>query len=115
VLYAMCARCGAIDGLVCNGQFMPHFTQLMVATPMGPACPMCGVLPPIFTCAYCWTRQLLVIPGAPVPAANVAGMGQTLAPVVQAPQNAPKSNLVQLFEPAMKELGKGAAQAIFGQ
>ena len=93
---------------------MPHYIQPMQATPMGAACPMCGVLPPMWTCGNCGTFQLLAIPGAPMPTQNAAGMGQPLAPVVQAPQGSSTSTLLKLFEPMMKGFGESAGQAIFG-
>jgi hypothetical protein len=87
---------------------MPHMPVPVVATPMGAACQMCGVLPQIFTCGFCWTRQFLVLPGAPVPAQ------QNLAPVVQAQQDAPPGAVMQLLKQAAGGFGSGAAHEIFG-
>jgi hypothetical protein len=87
---------------------MPHMPMPVAATPMGAACQMCGVLPQIFTCGYCWTRQFLVLPGAPVPAQ------QNLAPVVQAQQNASPGAVMELLKEAAGKFGSGAAQQIFG-
>lgn len=115
MLYARCAFCGAIVPLWCSGQFMAHAPVPVAATPMGAACSMCGVLPPIFTCGFCWNRQFLLLPGAPPPAPAYPGATQSMAAVVQAPQNASDSVLRDAFTEFAGELGKGAAQALFGQ
>jgi hypothetical protein len=92
---------------------MPHYPQPTVATAAGAACQACGQVIRMFMCPYCGSGQMLVVPGAPMPAANVAGMNQALAPVVQAPQGSSNSTLIKLFEPLMKGLGESAGQAFF--
>jgi hypothetical protein len=108
LLYAGCGNCGAVVPLWCSGQFMPHMPMPVVATPMGAACQMCGVLPQIFTCGNCWTRQFLVLPGAPAPAQ------QNLAPVVQAQPNAAPGKVMDLLKVAVDGFSTGAAKQIFG-
>ena len=81
---------------------------------MGPTCPMCGPLPPIFTCPFFHT-QYLYIPGvSPMPQ-----RGYTYAPVVQAQPGASDASLKSAFGDALgeiaTEIGKGAAEAMFGQ
>lgn len=113
MLYARCAYCGYTAPLNCSGQFMPHPTMLVEATAMGPTCPMCGPLPPVFTCPFFHTQYLYI--------QGVSGMpqqGYTYAAVVQAPAGASDHTLSkafgEFFGHAGTELGKGAAQAIFG-
>jgi hypothetical protein len=97
---------------------MPHMPVPVAATPMGPCCSACGVLPPVFTCGFCWGQQLLVLPGMAPPAA-MPGTQQAYAPVIHAQQNASdstlKSGFSKLGESFGSELGKAAAQAIFGR
>jgi hypothetical protein len=114
MLYARCAYCGYTAPLTCSGQFMPHQTMLVEATAMGPTCPACGPLPPVFTCPFFHT-QYLYIPGvspAPQP-------GYTYAPVVQAPPGASEHTLNKGFGSVLGELGvgigKGAMEAVLGQ
>jgi hypothetical protein len=92
---------------------MPHYPQPTVATPAGATCQGCGTVIRMFMCPHCGSGQWLVVPGAQMPSANVAGMNQALAPVVQAPQGSSNSTLIKLFEPLMKGLGESAGQAIF--
>ena len=119
MLYARCGFCGGIVPLWCSGQFMPHMPIPVAASPMGPACMMGGVLPPIFTCGFCGGRQVLFLPGAPMPAPAFPGQTTNVAPVVQAQQNAPPHVLNDMFKQLAgnigTELGKGAAGALFGQ
>ena len=115
MLYARCAFCGYTAPLNCSGRFMPHPTVFVEMTAMGPTCPMCGPLPPIFTCPFFHT-QYLYIPGAsPMPQPG----GATYAPVVQAQPGASERTLSAAFEKVVgnvaTELGKGAAQALFGR
>jgi hypothetical protein len=114
MLYARCAFCGYTAPLTCSGQFMPHQTMLVEATAMGPTCPACGPLPPVFTCPFFHT-QYLYIPGAsPTPQP-----GYTYAPVVQAPPGASEHTLNKGFGSVLGELGvgigKGAVEAVLGQ
>jgi hypothetical protein len=115
VLYARCAFCGAIVPLYCSGRFMPHMPVPVVATPMGATCSTCGVLPPVFTCGFCWGQQLLYLPGA----SAAPQMGQNYAAVVQAQPGASDSALKGLFKEFGKgvggELVKGLTQAMSGQ
>jgi len=119
MLYARCAFCGAIVPLWCSGRFMPHVPVPVAATQMGAFCSACGVLPPMFTCGFCWSQQLLVLPGAQPPAPAFAGAQQAYAPVVHAQQGASDVSLKKLFgkfaESFVSEAGKGAANAMFGQ
>jgi hypothetical protein len=114
MLYARCSFCGYTAPLTCSGQFMPHPTALVEATAMGPTCPMCGPLPPVFTCPFFHT-QYLYLPGvSPMPQP-----GYTYAPVVQAPQGASEQTLNKGFGEIVGKLGagigKGAVEAMFGQ
>jgi len=119
VLYARCGFCGGIAPLWCAGRFMPHVPAYVEATPMGAACPMCGVLPPVFTCMVCGNGQFLFLPGAPMPAPSFPGASQNFAPVIQAQPGASESVLTKAFgEFATKfagVLGTQAAGAMFGQ
>ena len=108
-------NCGYIAPLTCSGRFMPHSTMLVSATAMGPTCPACGPLPPIFTCPYGFT-QYLYLPGTSAPMPQ--GGGYTYAPVVEAQPGTSEQSLSGMFGDAMgkiaTEFGKGAAQAMFG-
>lgn len=118
MLYARCGFCGAIVPLWCSGRFMPHMPVAVAATPMGAGCSMCGVLPPFFTCGYCWGQQLLVLPGATAPVSRVPGTSQNFAPVVQAQPGSSDRTLKRAFDEFTTrfagKLGEGAAQAVFG-
>lgn len=114
--YARCAYCGYTAPLTCSGQFMPHATALISITGMGPACPACGPLPPIFTCPFMHTQYLYVPGASPMPQPRT---GYVYAPVVQAQPGASEHTLRKAFTEVIgkvaAEFGKGAAQAIFGQ
>lgn len=116
MLYARCAYCGYTAPLNCSGRFMPHPTMLVSMTGMGPTCPACGPLPPIFTCPFMHTQYLYVPGASPMPQ---PGAGYVYAPVVQAQPGASDHTLRKAFTEVMgkvaAEFGKGAAQAIFGQ
>jgi hypothetical protein len=93
---------------------MPHPTMFVSLTNMGPTCPACGPLPPVFTCPYFHT-QYLYIPGmSPAPQ-----QGAAYAPVVQAQPGTSEQNLSDAFGDVVgkmaTEIGKGAAEAMFGQ
>ena len=103
MLYARCAHCGYIAPLTCSGRFMPHQTMLVSLTGMGPTCPACGPLPPVFTCPYGFT-QYLYLPGTPMP----QGGGYSYAPVVQAQPGASPKTLKEMFADVV---GKAAASA----
>ena len=114
MLYARCAFCGYTAPLNCSGQFMPHPTMLVELTAMGPTCPACGPLPPVFTCPFMHT-QYLYIPG-------VSGMpqqGYTYAAVAQVQPGTSEQGvqkaLGKVAEGIGEKLGEGIAQAMFGQ
>ena len=114
MLYARCAFCGYTAPLNCSGQFMPHPTMLVELTAMGPTCPACGPLPPVFTCPFFHT-QYLYIPGvSPTP-----HPGYNYAPVIQAQPGASPQTLNKGFGEIVGELGagigRGAVEAMFGQ
>ena len=107
MLYVGCGFCRAIVPLWCSGQFMPHLPVLVVRGPMGVYCGMCGLLPPFFTCTFCWMRQMLFLPGIAVtPSAMSPGQNMTMAPVVQVQPGTPE-NLVPNF---INELTAGFAK-----
>jgi hypothetical protein len=112
VLYARCAYCGYTAPLTCSGRFMPHMTALVSMTAMGPTCPSCGPLPPIFTCPFMHTQYLYVPGSSPQP-------GYVYAPVVQAQPGASEQSLNKAFGDFVGKVatgfGKGAAEALFGQ
>jgi hypothetical protein len=95
---------------------MPHMPVAVAATQMGACCQVCGVLPPVFTCGFCWGRQMLALPGAAAAPAQAPGGPQAFAPVVQAPKDASGNVLEQLLKEAGKTfvntLARDAAQAI---
>src|SRR5438093_12080462 len=114
VLYARCAFCGYTAALNCSGQFMPHPTMLVELTAMGPTCPACGPLPPVFTCPYMHT-QYLYIPG-------VSGMpqqGYAYAAVAQVQPGASNQTIQKAIGHVLGEVGEkdgeGAVEARFGQ
>lgn len=88
MLFAGCSSCGSVVPLYCGGKFMPHVPVPVEPSPMGPTCPYCGPLPPIFGCTVCGTIQGLYLPGMTVAPAQGAGIAPLVAPVVQAPQGA---------------------------
>lgn len=99
---------------------MPHVPVPVEASPMGPACPWCGPMPPIFTCTICGTTQGLYMPGMSVPPAQGPGIAPLVAPVAQAPQGAAPhqvhSGLQEVaneFAGAFgKQLGQGVANSV---
>ncbi len=116
MLYARCAYCGYTAPLNCSGAFMLHPTMFVSMTAMGPTCPACGPLPPIFVCPF-FHRQYLYVPGrTPMPQ---PGAGPAYAPVVEAAPGASEHSLGKAFGIVVgnvaTEIGKGAAEAIFGQ
>jgi hypothetical protein len=114
VLYARCAYCGFTAPLNCSGRFMPHATMLVSLTAMGPTCPACGPLPPVFTCPYFHTQYLYVPGMTPMPQ-----QGAVYAPVVQAQPGASEQTLSDafgdFFGKVATEIGRGAAESMFGQ
>jgi hypothetical protein len=114
MLYARCAYCGYTAALNCSGRFMPHYTVLVSMTAMGPTCPMCGPLPPMFMCPFRHTQSLYVPGASPAPQPGAA-----YAPVVQAQPGASPQSLSEAFGDVVgkvaTEIGKGAAEAMFGQ
>jgi hypothetical protein len=116
MLYARCAYCGYTAPLTCSGQFMPHPTALVSMTGMGPTCPACGPRAPISTCPFMHTQYLYVPGASPMPQ---PGAGSVYAPVVQAQPGASEHTLSKAFGEVIgkvaTEIGRGAAQAIFGQ
>jgi hypothetical protein len=114
VLYARCAFCGYTAALNCSGQFMPHPTMLVSLTAMGPTCPACGPLPPVFTCPYYHT-QYLYIPGvSPMPQ-----QGYTYAAVAQVQPGASSQSIQDAIKEVVghvgERIGEGAVDAMFGQ
>ncbi len=114
MLYARCAFCGYTAPLNCSGSFMPHPTMFVELTAMGPTCPQCGPLPPVFTCPFMHT-QYLYIPGvSPMPQ-----QGYTYAAVAQvqpgASEQSVKSAIVKALEPLAEKMGEGGVEAMFGQ
>ena len=114
MLYARCAYCGYTDALTCSGRFMPHMPTYVSLTAMGPTCPACGPLPAMFMCPY-GHAQYLYVPGtSPAPQA-----GYAYAAVVQAQPGASEQTLSKAFGEFFgnvgTEIGKGAAEAMFGQ
>jgi hypothetical protein len=116
VLYARCAYCGYTAPLNCSGQFMPHPTVLVSMTAMGPTCPMCGPLPPVFTCPYMHTQYLYVPGASPMPQ---PGAGYAYAAVVQAQPGASEQSLSEAFGEVVgkvaAKVGTRAAEEMFGQ
>ena len=114
MLYARCAFCGYTAPLNCSGQFMPHPTMFVEATAMGPTCPACGPLPPVFTCPFFHTQYLYIHGVSPAPQP-----GYTYAPVIQAQPGASEQTLNKGFgDLAVKVgvgIGKGAVEAVLGQ
>ena len=116
MLYAGCSVCQGVTPLWCSGQFMPHMPVPAVATQTGYNCQVCGALPPIFTCTYCWTRQLLYLPGSQQtqPSPSVT---QYMAPVVQANpglgQHELNSKFSDVAKKALVDIGKECAISFF--
>jgi len=115
VLYASCAACRGIQPLYCSGNFMPHMPMEVVPTPMGAACPNCGVIPQVFMCGFCGTPQYLLLPGVSTPTPAFAGSSQSYAAVVQAPAGASKSVVLDLVKEFVGGAGQAAGNAMFGQ
>jgi hypothetical protein len=113
VLYARCAFCGYTAPLNCSGSFMPHPTMFVELTAMGPTCPTCGPLPPVFTCPFMHT-QYLYVPGYTAPQ-----QGYAYAPVAQvqpgASDHSIQSELGKVAVQLGGKLGEGVVQGIFGQ
>ena len=114
MLYARCAYCGYTDALTCSGGFMAHLPTYVSLTPMGPTCPMCGPIPPVYMCPYGHPNSLYIPGASPTPQP-----GYAYAPVVQAQPGDSKASvgktLEKLAEGIGSEVGKGIAQALFGQ
>jgi hypothetical protein len=84
--------------------------------PQGAYCSVCGILPPIFTCGFCWCRQYLLVQGAQAPPMNAMGSGQSVAAAIQAPAGAPPNRIKDAFGEFLKgfagEAGQYAARAL---
>ena len=106
MLYAGCCSCRTIVPLWCAGLFMPHPPAMVHQLPAGAACPMCGPLPPVFTCTYCWTQQWLAIPGGPTPAPSMMPGAPQFAPVAQAPPNSGEGVVAGLLKVAATSFAK---------
>lgn len=70
---------------------MPHAPLYVEPTPMGPACGWCGLMPPVFICMQCGTRQGLYMTGMAVPRALGQGL---VAPVVAASEGTSHSQVI---------------------
>jgi len=102
MLYVGCSNCRTIVPLWCAGQFPPHAPLPAMAGPHGVYCGVCGLMPPIFTCTVCWTRQMLFLPGsAGAPSSIFPGSNLSVAPVVQAQPGASHDLLSSLFKQMM--------------
>jgi len=79
---------------------------------MGPYCPYCGPMPPVFTCPRCGTIQGLYMQGMAAPS-QMPGVGPLVAPVVQTQGSAPPSHgaFQQLAIEIAGAFGKGFAGA----
>lgn len=118
MLYVGCSYCRSVVPLWCAGQFLPHVPLPAAASPQGVYCNLCGPLFPVFTCTFCWARQMLFLPGVTsVPSSLCPGPTANIAPVIQAPPGASPSVLSDLFKQAasgfLSQLGKEAATALF--
>jgi hypothetical protein len=111
MIYARCGNCTTVVPLWCSGQFMPHMPVAPVVTPHGAYCSMCGVLPPVFTCGYCWCRQFLMIQGAQLPAMQV-GPGQSVAAAIEAPAGASENMLKKPFATFLENVASGVGTAL---
>ena len=119
MLHAACSGCGAIVPLFCAGQFFPHMPFYVQLSPMGILCNFCGILPPIFTCTLCGTRQSIYLQGSNFNPQQVMAAGiSKIAPVVQSAPNAKEGTVKQLVKDAAKgfagEFGKGLASKLLG-
>lgn len=108
--YAGCSSCGSIAPLLCSGAFPPHPMMAVQVSPMGAFCGFCGPLPPVFTCSFCGMTQGLYLPGMPVSQAQRTGM-PLMAPVVQAPQGAPASQVRSKLKDAALDFVSAAAKS----
>jgi hypothetical protein len=92
MLVAGCSNCRSIAPLWCAGQVMPHAPLYVEPSPMGPYCGWCGLMPPVFTCFQCGTRQGLYMTGMAVPRALGQGL---VAPVFAASEGTSQNQLVR--------------------
>jgi hypothetical protein len=87
--------------------------MLVELTAMGPTCPQCGPLPPVFTCPYMHT-QYLYIPGV----SGAPQQGYAYAPVAQVQAGASEQTVQHELGKAAGDLGKkfgaGVIQGILG-
>src|SRR3954453_17906664 len=117
MLMAGCSQCRSIAPLWCSGQFMPHAPLYVEPSPMGPLCGWCGLMPPVFTCFQCGTRQGLYMPG--MPAAQAARGQGLVAPVAATSEGASKHEvtdmLVHVAETFLKEGAKQWGQNVGNQ
>lgn len=92
MLFVGCNCCGQVGPLLCGGAFMPHVPMAIFSSPYGPACPVCGLKPPVFSCMACGTVQMMYQPGQQINPGLMRQMGvRQVAPVVQAQENVPTS------------------------
>jgi hypothetical protein len=75
---------------------------------MGPACGWCGLMPPVFTCFQCGTRQGLYMPGMAVQQAMGPGL---VAPVFSASEGASQNQLVSGIMGGREDIPEGSRQA----
>src|SRR5690349_23248249 len=109
MLFVGCSSCSSIGPLWCAGQMMPHMPMPAEASPYGPACGFCGVMPPYFTCMRCGAVQWMYLQGAGAPPPQ---QGQMIAPVVQASQNAGQGQLRGLMSECIHEVVKTGVHEI---
>jgi len=87
--------------------------MLVELTAMGPTCPGCGPLPPVFTCPFMHT-QYLYVPGY----SQMPQQGYAYAPVAQvqagASDQSVQSALGKVAGEIGKHLGEGVVQGMFG-
>jgi len=88
--------------------------MLVSLTAMGPTCPACGPLPPVFTCPFMHTQYLYVPGVSPMPQ-----QGYAYAPVAQVQPGASDATIQgKLGDVALEigtKLGQGVVQGILGQ
>ena len=117
MLHVGCNCCGRVEPLWCAGSMWPHAPMWAVVSPFGPACPLCGPKPPIFTCHHCGTTQFILQPGHQVNATMMRQMGiRHVAPAVQANNSSSSPSLLQsLMKDALSSFVKSAGSSLGDQ
>jgi hypothetical protein len=114
MLFVGCSRCQSIGPFMCGGTFGFHPPIPAEPSPMGPFCPMCGPMAPMFMCGVCGTMQGLYMSGMASPPQQQMGAASLVAPVVNASPAASHGQIQDLLKSFAGDCARSAGKS-FGQ